>query len=122
MKNVNKYAIDLLDEDLGFWVTWLSQKETNLPMAVWVTIKQIAKRVPILLVSNNHLFRGNIRKAISVSIRDNPKIKAGGDLKASDFELVKKFIILNKEVLLDHWRFKIDSCDLVKRLKPIEKP
>jgi hypothetical protein len=34
-------------------------------------------------------------------------------------EQAKRFIELNREALLDYWDFKIDTAQLIERLKPI---
>lgn len=62
----------------------------------------------------------NFDKAAVITISDKPIQIGKTRLSAVEFELVKEFIILNKETLLAYWKDEIYSSDLVLQTKRIK--
>jgi hypothetical protein len=94
----------------------LRQNSTGLPMVIWVSEKGHTQHGPRIKVSKTHSYRANITNSVSISISNEPEIVAGEGLSNKDFELVKKYIKLNKDVLLDYWDGEIDTAELIGRL------
>ena len=80
--------------------------------------------------------KGNMRHAARVTIAINPPVSvdpragtasiavADGAVTAGDVPLglldqVRRFIVLNREVLLEYWNYKIDTVELRQRLRSI---
>lgn len=97
----------------------LGQESTNLPMIIWVGIKAGKGRVPRINVAGTHSKKIDMGKAIRVSIQDEPKTISGGSLSRDDLELVKKFICLNKPILLRYWNLKISTIELIDDLRKV---
>jgi len=111
-KKIDKGEIEL------WGMSNLRQDQTNLPMIIWVHVKEGVSHGPRVKVNRSHSHKITTTDTASVSISDNPEIKVG-DLNPKDFELVKQFIIKNKKALLDYWNLRIFTDELFKRIKPI---
>ncbi len=119
-----KAAADLVHIDEGeeeslFEMANLRQSSTGLPMVIWVSEKGHAQHGPRIKVSKTHSHKANVTDAISVSISDEPEIVAGEGLSTRDFNSVKNYIKLNKDVLLDYWYGEIDTAELISKLKKV---
>ena len=42
-----------------------------------------------------------------------------GDLSAQDLALVRRYILLNRQAILDHWNEYIDGVELMRALKSL---
>ena len=113
-KIIDKYE----NEDILWEFANLYQKETNLPMIVFVSPKGKAKHGPRIKVQTNHSHKSMQGKLVSITIEDSPKI-IGKGLSSKDFELVKKFIIDNKETLINYWNERIVTSEMIQKLKKI---
>lgn len=107
------------DSEQFFEMANIRQKNTGLPMVIWVSEKGTSKHGPRVKVSRTHNSKVNIADTVSVSVSDNPQIAAGAGLDSSDFLLVRKYIILNKKVILDYWNGETDTYELLERLRKI---
>lgn len=111
--------VDDTDVESIFEMANLRQNSTGLPMVIWVSEKGRSQHGPRIKVSKAHSHKANIMNTVSISISDEPEIVAGEGLSNKDFELVKKYIKLNKDVLLDYWDGEIDTAELISRLVKI---
>ena len=101
----------------------LFPENTGLPVVIWVQEKSSDK-----IEKNKHKLPGikvmtkkgkaNISQSVSVSIEDNPKV-LNGKLSSTILNSVKKWILLNKISLLNHWNQEIDTVSLIHKLKKI---
>ena len=98
----------------------LVQKRTGLPMIIYISTKAFSKHGPRIKVQTNHSQKTSANSFVSISISDDPKIMAGTGLSNKDFEIVKKFILENKKILLDFWNENIDVGDVLENLKKSE--
>lgn len=95
------------------------------PMNIWIDGDLRSRRHgPRIKVQANYSRRLQFSKKsdyFSVSISDNPEIKAGstGRVKNSDIKLIFKFVKLNKDVLLEYGKGKMMSDILIQKLKSI---
>lgn len=53
----------------------------------------------------------------SITVSDNPEII--GNNKFEDFEDIKKFIILNENIIIQYWNYEISTEDLLRNIKSI---
>ena len=107
-------------DDRLFEMANLRQKTTGLPVVIWVSEKGHTKHGPRVKVSISHSHKADINKTVSISITDEPSIVAGTGLNCHDMELIRKYIKINKEALLDYWYGNIDTAELVERLVKLE--
>lgn len=77
----------------------LTKEDTGLPYIIWISPSSGKEKhwARIKVSYKNEL--------IPVSISDDPKIMIKGK-NISKFDLIKKFIIMNKDILLDYWNSK----------------
>ena len=103
-------------EDAPFEMANLRPRTTGLPFVVFVSQRGGARHEPRVKISP--LPRYNPEKAISVTLERPPV--ALGQLPPSDFELVARWIELNRAVLEGYWSGDIEYTeDLLERIRPI---
>jgi Domain of unknown function (DUF4160) len=104
------------DEDL-FLMANLHPKRTGLPFAIYISEKQGRHDVRVKVAA------GPRATQFIASIGLRPKIEVvGGDLSAQDFELVRRWIELNRDVIIGYWNGDIeDTGDAIAALKPLPK-
>jgi len=110
--------LGVIFEDSLFEMSNISPRDTNLPVVVWVFEKGKSKHGPRVKVMT-HPGKMNLAETVSISVSDNPEVVAGEKLDPEIFNLVKKWVILNKKVLLDYWNNKLYTIDMLKGLKMI---
>jgi hypothetical protein len=54
-----------------------------------------------------------------VSVEDDPPQLVEGELSAEDLELVRRYIVLNRGAILNHWREETDGTELVLALRSL---
>ena len=101
------------NEDLLYEMANLYQADTNLPMIIWISPKGNAKHGPRIKVAVNKSHKANIGDSVSISISDDPKIVAGKDLSFEYFKLARRFVLLNKDLLIKYWNYEITSTKAV---------
>ena len=72
------------------------------------------KGVPGMLRASEQF---DINNLAVVSVEDDPPQVKEGSLSAADLALVRRYIALNKQAILDHWAEKTDGVELVRALK-----
>ncbi len=107
------------NDEIFFEMANLRQNSTGMPMVIWVSEKGYVKHGPRIKVSKTHSHKADIQNSVSVSINDKPEIVAGIGLNTKDFELVRQYIKINKDILLDYWYGNIDTAELVTGLVKI---
>lgn len=93
-------------------------EDSGLPFVVWVFPKQASHDVRVKVSS------GPTPQTFvaSVSVRPDVSVVAG-KLSNRDLALVREWIELNKEIIIDHWEGKMPSSKaVVNALKPLPKP
>lgn len=103
-------------EDELFYMSNLFPKRTGLPFVVWVSTGTGAKHDVRVKVAPGP--KANPSEFTIVGLR--PEIHLiHGDLSPRDMELLKQWIVLNYDVILQYWDNEIDTGDLLERLKSI---
>ena len=103
-------------DDLFLMVN-LRGRSTGLPMNVWIGPKGRARHAARIKVQIDHGEQFNIGNLAVVSVEDDPPQVKEGSLSADDLALVRRYIALNKQAILDHWREHTDGSELVRVLK-----
>jgi hypothetical protein len=96
----------------------LRSERTGVENTVFVSTKGYAEHAPRIKIAVDppHTFNATSKSA-SMAIHDH---SIGGESVAPHVaEQAKRFIDLNREALLDYWDCKIDTAQLIERLKPI---
>lgn len=108
-----------------FWeMTDLGPETTGLPVWIWIRAliyRRAVKVTPHIKVMTKPVknFRdGTLRLSVTVTLEDPPRLI--GKLKKEYFNAVKKCITLNRKLFIDHWKYKNDSFDLIKKCKKID--
>jgi hypothetical protein len=96
----------------------LRSEKTGVENTIFVSTKGYAEHAPRIKIAVGppHTFNATSKSA-SMAIHDY-SIR-GESVAPHIVEQAKRFIDLNREVLLDYWDFKIDTAQLIERLKPI---
>jgi len=96
----------------------LSPKRTGLPFVVWISPKAGAPHDVRVKVSKGA--RVHASELISVAVRPDVHVVGGGSLSAHDLALLKKWIELNLDVIVQYWDGEIEYTeDAIAALKPI---
>ena len=105
-------------KDMLFEMSNIRKSESGLPVNIWASYKN-ASHGPRIKVQTNYGTKMT-DDFFSITISDEPKvIGKTGEIKSSDIILVKKFIMLNKELLLKFWKDEIGASDVFNNLKKL---
>ena len=91
---------------------------TGLTRTIWVSPRGNARHGPRIQVCQIPGDRMVIDDAASVTVSDHPEV-AAGPLPAAAVAEAVRWIILNKQPLLEYWEGKIDTMGLFQQLKKI---
>jgi hypothetical protein len=108
-------------EDL-FEVANLSPALTGLPMVVWISERGHARHDVRVKVSLTHGRRARPDHTASVSVRPDVRLVAGPPLDGQDLALVRRWIELNRDVLLAYWDGDLLTDEALARLRPVGPP
>jgi hypothetical protein len=111
-------TLDDLTED------WAAMKvppeDTGLPMAVWITENDGYPHDVRVKVSKLHGGGGSWRHdSVSVGVRPQPHEIVPGSLPAADFALVRQWIELNRQTILEFWDGKLTPRQVQAQLQKL---
>jgi len=110
--------VDLDQDEDFFLMSNVHPKDTGLPFFVWFSEKQGRHDVRVKVAEGP---RAQPHVA-TLSVRSEVKI-LDGDLNSRDFELVRQWIELNRDVIIGYWDRTIESTkDALEALQPLPKP
>jgi hypothetical protein len=95
----------------------LFSKHTGLPFVVWISYKGAAQHDVRVKVSPGP--KALPSEMVSVAIRPNIRV-VGGNMSASDLELLSKWIERNHDILLKYWEGEVDTKDAIDAIRPIQ--
>ena len=105
----------------------ISQSTTGLDVIVWVQTNNTQStgqhNLPRIKFQNNTATKVQTNELIPISISDEPKILLKNDelskIKISKAQInrVIKWIVKNKEILIDYWNEKTTTDELFQKLK-----
>jgi len=95
----------------------LAQKETGLPMVVWVP--DAAAKDPCLRFQLDHSAEAHPNDATLVTIEEDPVAIDGATPSDPDWRAIQRFVKLNHQALREHLRGNIDTLELGRRIVKI---
>jgi len=107
---------DLTDDDLFLMVN-MHGRNTGLPMIVWLGPRGGARHAARIKVQMDHRDQMDRSNLAVVSVQDDPPRVIEGSLGAADLAAVRRWIVLNRQAILDHWHEKTDGLELSQALK-----
>lgn len=113
-------TLDSTPDDELFEMANLSPSLTGLPMVVWISERGGARHDARVKVSLVHGRRAHPHRTASVSLRPAVAVVAGPALGAVDLDLVRRWIELNRDALLDYWNGDLLTDEVISRLTPVE--
>jgi hypothetical protein len=87
----------------------LPPSRTGLPMAVWITPNDDYPHDARINISAIHSDRGSWRTAPLIGVQPAPHEIVPGSLPATDVALVKRWIELNRDLIIDVWDGRVDA-------------
>jgi hypothetical protein len=110
----------VLETDDLFEMANLSPKRTGLPFVVWISPKGGAPHDVRVKVSRGPKAKSG--EFISVALRPELRVVGGGELSAEELDLLRRWVALNWNVILDYWEGEIEYTeDAIARLKAVQK-
>lgn len=109
---------ELDDEEAPYEMTNLRPRRTGLPMTVYVSLRAGAKHDVRVKVSTVHGETLDPQRTAIVAVRPEPKL-IHGELSRRDFDLVQRWIELNRDLLIDHWEARLDSEDVFESVRKL---
>lgn len=111
----------LYGDDLMLEMSNLSQKDTNLPMIVWIeSCRQTKHNVPRLKFENGYSKKLIPKELIPISIdKNNPEILVDGfrlKIKQKDLDVLKEWIKKHYDDLIGVWNYEISVGEFVRRI------
>ena len=105
-----------------FRIVSVFPQNSNLPAKVYIRVQsRNSKRSAMLSVSNVSNNAQPFSDKFSLSIADSPEIIIGKcKIKPDELEVVKNWIILNKDLLIDYWNEE-ETCteSLINKLQKL---
>ena len=105
----------------------ISQNTTGLDVIIWVQTNNTQStgkhNLPRIKFQNNTSTKIQINELIPISISDNPKMLLKNNdlnkikISQAQINVIKQWIIKNKEILIDYWEEKITTDELFQKLK-----
>jgi len=106
----------LTDDELFFMVN-LRGRTSGLPMNVWIGPRGRARHAARIKVQMDHRDQFDVDNLAVVSVEDRLPRVIEGDLDAADLDMVRRYIVLNRAAILDHWQEKTDGAEVIRALK-----
>jgi hypothetical protein len=96
----------------------LSPKRTGLPFVVWISPKAGAPHDVRVKISKGPKVHPS--ELISVGLRPDVHLVGSGKMTAHDLDLLRKWIALNRDVIVKYWDGEIEYTeDAIAQLKPL---
>ena len=117
MKRFSEFVEEPEGEAL-FEMANLSPKRTGLPFVVWISQKAGAQHDVRVKISKGPKVHPS--EWISVAVRPDVRVVGGGKMSAHDLDLLRKWIDLNRDVIMKYWDGEIEYTeDAIAALKAI---
>jgi hypothetical protein len=107
----------LADED-EFLMVNVRSRSSGLPMNLWIGPRGRARHAARVKVQTDHRPQFDLDQLAVVGV-DPPDLIEGA-LGERDLELVRRYIALNRNAILDHWNERTDGVELAGALKRLK--
>lgn len=113
--------IDLLNEEILYEeMSNLRNKETGLPMVVWLQPKTRREQHWARIKVSKKYGDKVSEDLFTITIENEPQVVGDtGDIKTNDIKKVIEFVKINKDLLLDFWNDEIAVSDLINGIKKV---
>ena len=101
----------------AFLMVNLRGRSTGLPYNIWIGQRGLAHEAPHLHVQPDHRSQFDLDNLAVVRV--DPVEVIEGDLSAQDLELIRRYIMLNRAAILNHWHERTDGVELIRALKSL---
>lgn len=108
------------DDDYFFQFVNVVPEHTGLPVLIWISSK-MGNQEPRIMVQADYSTKLKREPLFSVSISDEPATTGNtGVLSEIDIQLLKNFVKINKNTLLEYWyETDIDIVNILSKLKRV---
>ena len=110
-------AMTALTTNDAFMMVNLRGRSTGLPCNIWLGQRGLAHEAPHIHVQPDHRSQFDLDNLAVVGV--DPVEVIEGDLSAQDLALVRRYILLNRQAILDHWNEYTDGVELIRALKSL---
>ena len=108
-KRLRRYSLEIDDEN-GYGESFFKADKINLPVKIYMTVKykNFPPRIRIKEKDCN----------IAILIARKPRILDGKcNLKEDEIKKLLEWVKINRKILRKYWNMKIDSFELIKKIK-----
>lgn len=117
-----RYYQDMRRANAGWLEGSIGKRGTGLPVIISVCMKDTEEDIPIIKFQNTYSDKICRTTFVSLTISNDPQIhKSDVTLKIAqdDFEKIRQWVILNKDILLQHWNYDITTADVCDQIKKV---
>ena len=101
---------ELYFKDGSFDMDYLLPEWTGLFHKVWVGVNYVESQPTVRIFIDGH--------GVAFSVCDNPEVSGASNLMtAEQIADTKKWILLNKDTLIDHWKINIYTDEFLERIE-----
>jgi hypothetical protein len=120
---LNRIEFDENTEDMLFEMANVRPNESGLPVVIYISTGYVEGKLlnhgPRIKVSNSYSHKFDVRNTFVVTISEYPVVKGTCNIKDEDLDLVKQFIIKNKDILEAYWEDDISTLDMLHGLQRV---
>jgi hypothetical protein len=106
-----------ITEDERYAMINLRGRSTGLPMNIWIGPRGHARHAARIKVQMDHRAQFDLGQLAVIGI--DPIELIEGRLSTDDLVLIRRYVTLNRQAILDHWRETTDGVELARALKPL---
>ena len=100
---------ELYFKDGSFFMDYLLPEWTGLFHKVWMGVNYVESQPTVRIFIDGH--------CVAFSVCDNPEVSGASNLMTVEqIADTKKWILMNKNTLIDHWQINIDTKGLYERI------
>jgi hypothetical protein len=104
---------ELYFKDGSFDMDYLLPEWTGLFHKVWIAMKIQEPQPTVRIFIDSH--------CVAFSVCDNPEVSGASNLMtAEQIADTKRWILLNKDTLIDYWQINIDTKEFLERIEGLE--
>lgn len=101
---------ELYFKDGSFDMDYLLPEWTGLFHKVWVGVNYVESQPTVRIFIDGH--------CVAFSVCDNPEVSGASNLMtAEQIADTKRWILLNKDTLIDHWKINIYTDEFLERIE-----
>ena len=101
---------ELYFKDGSFFMDYLLPEWTGLFHKVWMGVNYVETQPTVRIFIDGH--------GVAFSVCDNPEVTGASNLMtAEQIADTKKWILMNKDTLIDHWKINIYTDEFLERIE-----